>query len=113
MGYVINNNSSTAVVTGISTESSTYGSFLPPDNGSFPLFSGDSVDGGYTVLQNLKGSPYATILLFLTSGAAKIEANIEDQLYSDFKYSSGIASIQIPEQLDNGIDVIINVEDLV
>lgn len=112
MGYIINNNSSTAVVTGISTESSTYGSFYSPSSGSFPAFSGDQVTGSNTILQNLKGSPYATILVFLQQGDAQISVSLDGVPYSSLNYSSGIASIQIPEQLDNGVDIQLDIDNI-
>lgn len=95
MSFSITNNSANAVITSISTPSSTYGSFTI-ESGSFPLFSGDTVSGTNTEINDLNGSPYGTIQLFVQQGNAQIEIYVNGSLYSANDYSSGIASVQVP-----------------
>lgn len=109
MSFSITNNSATAVVTDISTASSTYGTFSVT-SGSFPLVSGQTISGTNTLISNLKGSPYGTIQLFLDSGDAQIEVYINSVLYSALAYSSGIASIQVPI-LQVGDTIQINIDE--
>lgn len=109
MSFSITNNSATAVVTSISTASSTYGTFSVT-SGSFPLLSGQTVSGTNTLISNLKGSPYGTIQLFIDQGDAQLEVYINSVLYSALAYSSGIASIQVPI-LQVGDTIAINVDE--
>ena len=109
MSFTITNNSANAVVGDISTNSSTYGSFTIT-SGSFPLLSGDTITGTNTLISNLKGSPYGTILLYLQQGDAQIEVYINSTLYSALDYSSGIASIQVPI-IQAGDTIQINIDE--
>lgn len=109
MSFTLNNNSATAVITDITTPSSTYGSFTI-SSGSFPLLSGDTISGTNTLISDLKGSPYGTIQLFIQQGDAQIEVYVNNVLYSALDYSSGIASIQVPI-LQTGDTIVINIDD--
>ena len=109
MSFSITNNSANAVVTAISTPSSTYGEFTIT-SGSFPLLSGDTISGTNTAINNLKGSPYGTIQIFLQQGDAQIEMYINGTLYSALDYSSGIAEVQVPI-LSAGDTIAINIDE--
>lgn len=95
MSFTLTNNSSNSVITGISTQGSTYGTFTIT-GGTFPLFSGNSISGTNTTIQNKDGSPYGTLQLYLLSGDAQIEVNINGQLMGGGDYSSGICEVTIP-----------------
>jgi len=109
MSFSITNYSATAVITDISTPSSTYGTFTI-SSGSFPLLSGQTISGTNTEINNLKGSPYGTISLFLDQGDAQIEVYINSVLYSALDYSSGIVEIQVPI-LQSGDVIGINIDE--
>ena len=109
MSFSITNNSANAVVTDITTLSSTYGEFTIT-SGSFPLLSGDTISGTNTAINNLKGSPYGTIQLFLQQGDAQIEIYINGTLYSAKDYSSGIAEVLVPI-LTSGDTIGINIDE--
>ena len=95
MSFSISNSSASAVITKLSTPSSTTGE-LTITGGTLPLVVGDLISGTNTEINNTKGSPYGTIQLFLQQGDAKIDTYVNNVLYSTDNYSSGIASIQTP-----------------
>lgn len=105
MSFSIINSAADVVITSISTPSSTYGSFTVT-GGTFPLFSGQTVSGTNTQINNLFGSPYGTIQLFIQQGAAQIEAYKNGTLISVLDYSSGIAEIQVPILLSTDVILI-------
>lgn len=109
MSFSITNNSANAVVSDISTPSSTYGTFTI-SSGSFPLLSGQTISGTNTAISNLKGSQYGTIQIFLQQGDAQIELYVNGSLYSANDYSSGIASVQCPP-LSAGDTIAINIDE--
>lgn len=109
MSFSITNNSANAVVTGIDTLSQTYGSFTIT-SGAFPLLSGQTISGTNTAINNLKGSPYGSILIFLQQGDAQIELYINGTLYSALDYSSGIAEVRTPI-LASGDVININIDE--
>ncbi len=112
MGYSVVNNSSSAVVGSISMESSSFGVFDAPNSGSFPVFSGESASGSISVLSDGGGNPNATIQVFLIKGDAMVDASVEGSLISTSKVGSGISTIQIPEILDSGEDVVLEFYDI-
>lgn len=95
MSFTITNNSANAVISAIDTQSSTYGSFTVT-SGSFPIAYGESVSGTNTDINDLKGSPEGTILLFLLKGNAQIDYTLNGNLISGFDYSSGWCQISSP-----------------
>jgi hypothetical protein len=113
MSWSIINNSTNVVISGIGTESSTYGS-LEISSGQFPCLPGEQVDGSQlTELNNLKGSPYSSLLLFIQQGSPKIEVLVDDATYSEKEYSSGIATIQLPIIPSNAQDIVFLVDDAI
>jgi len=95
MSFTITNNSTNAVISAIGTQTSTDGSFSVTA-GSFPISQGQSVSGTNTEINNQKGSPLGTILLFLLKGNAQIEYRLNGTLISASDYSSGWCEIQSP-----------------
>lgn len=111
MSFQITNNSANAVVTKIETLSSTYGS-LTISSGSFPLLSGDTISGTNTEINNGKGSPEGSILLFLEQGNAQIEYYLNGILISALDYSSGLIEIKGPI-VQAGDTIVINVDEAI
>ena len=111
MSFSITNNSADAVVTKIETLSTAYGSFTVT-SGSFPLLSGDTISGTNTEINNGKGSPEGSILLFLVKGNAQIEYYLNGILISANDYSSGLIEIKGPI-IQPGDTVSINVDEAV
>jgi hypothetical protein len=109
MSFSITNNSANAVVTLIESLSSTYGTFTIT-SGSFPLFSGQTVSGTNTEINNGKGSPEGSILLFLQQGNAQIEYYLNGNLISANDYSSGLIELKGPI-IQSGDVVGINVDE--
>lgn len=109
MGFSITNNSATAVITSIGALSSTYGSFTVT-SGTFPLFSGQTVSGTNTEINNDMGSPEGSIQLFLLNGDAQIEYYVNGNLISANDYSSGIIELKGPI-LQAGDTIGINVDE--
>jgi hypothetical protein len=95
MSFSITNNSAQAVIAGISTLSETYGS-LTITGGTFPLQDGDTITGTNTTINNGKGSPEGSIILFLQQGNAQINYYVNSVLISENDYSSGLIEIKGP-----------------
>jgi hypothetical protein len=93
MSFTITNTSATAVIGFIDTLSSTYGSFSVT-GGTFPLFSGGTITGSNTEINNGKGSPEGSILLFLQKGDAKIKYTKNSVVVSENIYSSSVVEIK-------------------
>jgi hypothetical protein len=109
MSFSITNNSANAVITLIESLSSSYGTFTVT-SGSFPLFSGQTVSGTNTEINNGKGSPEGSILLFLQQGNAQIEFYVNGNLISANDYSSGMIELKGPI-LQSGDTIGINVDE--
>lgn len=95
MSFTITNTSSTAVIGFIDTLSSAYGSFSVT-GGTFPLFNGGTITGSNTEINNQKGSPEGSILLFLQKGDAKITYTKNSVVVSENIYSSSVIEIKSP-----------------
>lgn len=95
MSFSIVNNSAVAVITSIGTQTVTDGSFSVT-GGSFPLFSGQTVTGTNTTIQDRNGADQATILLFLQQGNAQINLYVNGTLISANDYSSGLIEVKAP-----------------
>lgn len=112
MSFSIKNNSANSVISAISTLSSSYGS-LSVTGGTFPLLSGDTITGTNTEINNQKGSPDGSILLFILEGNAQIEVYINSVLFSALSYSSGNAEIKIPIlQSFDSLEIFVDESDL-
>lgn len=111
MSFQITNNSANAVVTKIEALSSTYGSFTVT-SGSFPLLSGDTIGGTNTEINNGKGSPEGSILLFLEQGNAQIEFYVNGILISANDYASGMIEIKGPI-LQSGDTISISIDEAI
>ena len=110
MSFTITNTSATAVIGFIDTLSSTYGSFSVT-GGTFPLFSGGTITGSNTEINNGKGSPEGSILLFLQQGDAKITYTQNSVVISEDIYSSGVIEIKSPIVLSSDV-ISLEVEDV-
>jgi uncharacterized delta-60 repeat protein len=95
MSFSISNTSASAVITKLSTPSSVTGELAVTD-GSLPLVVGDLISGTNTEINDTKGSPFGSVLMFLQQGGAKIDTYVNNTLYSSDKYSSGLISVQTP-----------------
>jgi uncharacterized delta-60 repeat protein len=95
MSFSIANTSASAVITKISTPSSVTGT-LSVTSGSLPLFAGGIVSGTNTTIDDQKGAPGGTFQMMLQQGDAKIDAYVNNTLYSSAKYSSGLIQVSTP-----------------
>ena len=95
MSFSIANTSASAVITKISTPSSVTGT-LSVTSGSLPLFAGGIVSGTNTTIDDQKGAPGGTFQMMLQQGDAKIDAYVNNTLYSSSKYSSGLIQVSTP-----------------
>jgi uncharacterized delta-60 repeat protein len=95
MSFSISNTSASAVITTLSTPSSTTGELTITD-GSLPLVEGDLISGTNTEINDTKGSPFGSILMMLQQGDAKIDTYVNNTLYSTDTYGSGLISVQTP-----------------
>ena len=95
MSFSISNTSASAVITTLSTPSSTTGELTITD-GSLPLVQGDLISGTNTEINDTKGSPFGSILMMLQQGDVKIDTYVNNTLYSTDTYGSGLISVQTP-----------------
>jgi uncharacterized delta-60 repeat protein len=109
MSFSISNTSASVVITKLSTPSSVTGD-VSVTGGTLPLFVGGLISGSNTEINNTKGSPYGSILMFLQQGDAKIDTYVNNSLYSTDNYSSGLISVQTPI-LQSGDSLTMSVSD--
>ena len=95
MSFSITNNSAGAVITKISSTSSSYGTFTIT-GGTLPLYPNQTITGSNTEINNQNGSQFGTIQLFIKTGDVQLEVYKNGSLFSALSYSCGIAPVQIP-----------------
>jgi hypothetical protein len=103
MAYTFANEAAGAVITSISMESSTYGTFDAPSSGSYPIAAGEQVEGTKSTLTSTVGNPIAKLQINLSQGAVQADTYIDGGLHSTTFHGSGISYIDIPTDLDSAI----------
>jgi hypothetical protein len=101
MAYTFSNEADGSIITSISMESSTYGTFDPPSEGSFPIGDNEQVSGDFSTLTSTPGNPNAKLQINLSQGGVQADTVIDGELYSTTIHGSGISYINLPTDLDN------------